>query len=182
MRSRISSFPNPPNAHRNGFSLLELMIVMAIGLALLGFAIPVVQSAIRNYSLTSATGNLTRMMQLARMTAIQQGSNACTVLQGRLFGMDANCDGALGNTERAYALPNGITLSAAGPAATGMNFPTTPVAVASPFAITFNSRGNTTVSPVASLIYITGWGNNKAVTVSGAGRTRSWSYDGTSWH
>ena len=164
-----------------GFSLLELLIVLAIGLVIMGFSIPMIQSAMRNYTLNSAATNITRMMQLARYTAIQQGSNACTVLVGNIFGADADCDGALDPNAMAIALPSGVSMTDAGPATNGMNFSTAPVAVADPFAITFNSRGSTTDSPAVDLVYLTGWGNFTAVTVSGAGRARTWQYDGAAW-
>ena len=164
-----------------GFSILELMIVVTIGLILMGFSIPMIQSAMRNYTLNSAATNITRMMQLARYTAIQQGSNACTVLAGNMFGADADCDGALDPNAMAIALPSGVTMTGTGPATTGMNFSTAPVAVAAPFAITFTSRGGTTDSPTVDLIYLTGWGNSTAVTVSGAGRARTWQYNGSTW-
>ena len=166
---------------QKGFSFLELLIVISIGLVIMGFAIPMVQSALRNYTLNSAATNITRTMQLARYTAIQQGSNACTVLVGNTFGADADCDGALDPNAMAVVLPSGVTMTDTGPATTGMNFSTDPTAVASPFTVTFNSRGSTTVAPTASLIYLTGWGNSTAVTVSGAGRARTWQYNGDIW-
>ncbi|MBI1955313.1 MAG: prepilin-type N-terminal cleavage/methylation domain-containing protein [Acidobacteria bacterium] len=164
-----------------GFSILELLIVISIGLVLMGFSIPMIQSAMRNYTLNSAATNITRMMQLARYTAIRQGSNACTVLVGNIFGADADCDGALDPNAMAIVLPSGVSLTGAGPATTGMNFSTDPVAVADPFMITFTSRGSTTDSPAIDLIYLTGWGNSTAVTVSGAGRARAWQYIGGTW-
>ena len=174
---------------QKGFSFLELLIVISIGLVIMGFAIPMVQSALRNYTLNSAATNITRVMQLARYTAIRQGSNACTVLVGTIFGIDAidnvagtpGCDGALDPNAMAIALPSGVSMTDTGPVTTGMNFSTAPVAVADPFAITFTSRGGTTDSPTVDLIYLTGWGNSTAVTVSGAGRARTWQYNGSTW-
>ena len=159
------------NRSRNrGFSLVELLIAVAIGMVLMALAIPVLQNAMRNYSLNSAASNVSRIVQLARYTAIRQGSDACTVLDGTIFGIDADCDGARDANQQSYALP------------TGMNYSTAPTPVDPPFAMTFNSRGSTDVAPTASLVYLTGWGNSAAVTISGAGRARNWRYTGDTWY
>ena len=183
MRSRPSSpMSNFSGDSQKGFSLVELLIVLVIGLILMGFAIPVVQDAMRNYTMNTAATNVTRVMQLARYSAIRQGGNSCTVLVGRFFGADVNCNGALGNTEFQMNLPIGVSLTNAGPGTTaGMDFSAAPTAVVTPFVITFNSRGSTTVSPTASVIYLTGWGKFTAVTVTGAGRAHTWQYNGTTW-
>ena len=165
-----------------GFSLVELMIAVAIGMVLMAFAIPVFQNAMRNYSLNSAASNVSRILQLARYTAIRQGSDACTVLDGTIFGIDADCDGARDANQQSYALPSGIALDSAGPDPTGMNYSTAPTPVDPPFAMTFNSRGSTDVAPTASLVYLAGWGNSAAVTISGAGRARNWRYSGDTWY
>ena len=165
-----------------GFSLVEMMIVVFIAMVLMGFAIPVVISSIRNYNLNSASTNMSRMVQLARYAAIRQGSPACTVLEGTFFGVDTNCSGALDNIEQRFALPVGVTLSAVGPATTTMDFSAAPTVVASPYVITFTARGSSAASPTVSLVYITGWGNTNAVTVTGTGRARSWRYSGSAWH
>lgn len=176
-------FPHQAQRARDqGFSLVELLIVTAIGMVLLAFTVPVLQNAMRNYNLNAAASNVARISQLARYTAIRQGANACTVLNGRIFGIDANCDGTVDANLSAYALPSSITLEDTGPATTGMDFSTAPTAVVSPYTITFTSRGSTTVAPTANLIYVAGWGNSAAVTVSGAGRARSWRYNGSAWY
>ena len=125
---------------------------------------------------------MARISQLARYTAISRGSNACTILDGTIFGIDADCDGTRDANQQAYALPSGVILDTTGPATDSMDFATAPTAVASPFTITFNSRGGTSVTPTASLIYVAGWGNSAAITVSGAGRSRSWRYNGSTWY
>lgn len=176
-----------------GFSLVELIVAVAIALVLMGFAIPVVLSSIRNYTLSSASSNMTRLMQQARYAAIQRGGNSSVrqVVRGgrNFFAVDRDCDGTAGNTEQAYAIPLSVSLSATGPATGSLIFSAAPTPVPDPFVITFNARGNKivsctnpTASAATSLIYVTGWGNNNAVTVTGAGRARSWRYDGSAWH
>lgn len=176
-----------------GFSLVELIVAVAIALVLMGFAIPVILSAMRNYTLSSASSNMTRLMQQARYAAIQRGGNSAVrqvVRGGRsFFAVDRDCDNAAGNTEQAYAIPLRVSLSNTGPATGNLIFSAPPTPVADPFVITFNARGNkiisctnATASAAPSLIYVTDGSNTNAVTVSGAGRARGWRYDGSAWH
>jgi len=184
MKSALNGgcFLNSKRGRNRGFSIVELLIAITIGMVLLGFAIPVLQNAMRNYSLNSAASNVSRIVQLARYTAIRQGSDACTVLDGTIFGIDADCDGARDANQQSYALPSGISLDSAGPDPVGMNYSTAPTPVDPPFVMTFNSRGSTAVAPTASLVYLAGWGNSAAVTISGAGRARNWRYTGDTWY
>jgi Tfp pilus assembly protein FimT len=157
-------------------------VVVLVGTILLGLAIPAVQSALRHHALNSAAANITRITQLARHRAISQGSNACVLLNGGLFGLDGNCNGTLDANEQAVNLAAGVSLTDTGPGSTdGMNFSSAPTAVSSPFVITFNPRGNTTVSPTVSVVYLTGWTLFRAVTVTGSGRARTWQYNGSAW-
>ncbi|MBI4463573.1 MAG: prepilin-type N-terminal cleavage/methylation domain-containing protein [Acidobacteria bacterium] len=178
------------NRHQDhGFSLVELIIVLAIAMVLFALATPVVQNAVRNYTLNAASSNIARLTQLARYTAIRQGGISCTLFTGGLFGVDSNCDGAFANNDLQYAMPNGVTPSTTGPATTTMNFSAAPSPVTdTSLVIAFNARGNKIVAPAdptletaVRIIFLTGWGNTSAVTVSGAGRTRSWRYVGATW-
>ena len=185
MKSALNGgcFLNSKRGRNRGFSIVELLIAIVIGMVLMGFAIPVLQNAMRNYSLNSAASNVSRILQLARYTAIRQGSDACTVLDGTIFGIDADCDGARDANQQSYALPTGITLENTGPDPGGMNYSTAPTPVPPPdFVMRFNTRGSTNVAPTASLVYLAGWGNSAAVTISGAGRARHWRYSGDTWY
>jgi Tfp pilus assembly protein FimT len=57
----------------NGFSLLELCIVLAILFILLGISVPTVMSTINNYKLTGATQSITWAIQSSRYQAIMKG-------------------------------------------------------------------------------------------------------------
>jgi len=162
---------------------------VAIGMVVLAFTIPSVQSTLRSYTLNSTALNVSRMFQTARFTAINQGSNACTVFQGNQYGVDLNCNGALDGTETRVAIPPGVSLATTGPSLAGMPYPTAPVVVScSGYTVTFNSRGTkatvcgtATGAAVTNIVFLTGWGNTRAVTVTGTGRARTWSYTGTTW-
>ena len=175
---------------RNGFSLLETLIVVSIGMILLAFSVPMVQSALRSYTFNSATSNLSRMVQQARYSAISQGTDVCTVLAGNQFGIDPDCDGALASTDTRIQLPVGVTVDQTSTISTAtMPFPAAPTTFScATFVVTFNSRGSKTsacgtASGVAAthVLFMTAWGGTNAVTVTGTGRARSWRWDGSAW-
>jgi len=58
-----------------GFSLIELLIVLAIGLVLTSMAIPMTISAMRTYQLNSAVSAVTGAIQSTRYAAIMHGSS-----------------------------------------------------------------------------------------------------------
>jgi len=72
--ARDCSRENPATISRTaepGFSLLELMIVVAITFVLLVFAIPVVLSSVRTGRLRGASSDYASMLQAARTRAVQ---------------------------------------------------------------------------------------------------------------
>jgi prepilin-type N-terminal cleavage/methylation domain-containing protein len=56
-----------------GFSLIELMVTMGIGLVLAATAVPVVTSAMRSYRLRSSVNAVAGVIQSTRYRAIYQG-------------------------------------------------------------------------------------------------------------
>lgn len=187
------SFPRRTRDRQNGFSLVEALIVVAIGMILMGIAIPMVQSALRIYTLNSATSNLSGMVQQTRYVAINQGSDACTLLAGNQFGIDANCNGALDSTEIRIQIPIDVTVqtSSSSTSTSSMPFPTGTMQefTCGTYAARFNSRGSKTDVcgttgfgvVITHILYVTGWGNTNAVTITGTGRAKSWRWDGAAW-
>ena len=57
----------------SGFSLVETLIVLAIGAAVLGFAVPGFQNQIIAKEVDAASGRLFRDLQLARVDSIRRG-------------------------------------------------------------------------------------------------------------
>ena len=183
-------FPRETPGREKGFSLVEALIVVSIGLVLTALAIPMVRRAVQSYTLNSAATNMARMVELARYAAISQGGNVCTVFASNQFGLDANCDGLFANSDVRMVVPAGVSLGSSGPSTTGMSFPIPPEGVScSDYSIKFNARGSksivcgtATASATTNIVFITGWGNTRAaVTVTGTGRTRSWSWNGSTW-
>lgn len=191
MKSSVNSDSsrNTKRSRNHGFSLVELLITVSIGMVLMALATPLVQNAMRNYTLNSAASNVARLTQLARYTAIRQGAMACTLLEGNFFGVDADCDGALAANDLRYVLPSGVSPSKDVPPMDSMNFTAEPELVDDDaLVISFNARGNKIAAPddptietTVRVIFLEGWGNTSAITVSGAGRARSWRYTGETW-
>jgi type IV fimbrial biogenesis protein FimT len=57
---------------QNGFSLIELMVTLAVASIVLSIAIPSYQTAVQNNRRTTAVSELATALQLARSTAISQ--------------------------------------------------------------------------------------------------------------
>lgn len=172
-------------SRQRGYSLVEALIVVFIGMILTGFAVPMVQSALRSYTVSSAANNVSRLIGVARYAAIVQGREQCTLFAGDQFGLDPNCDGAFDPTDTRVQIPNGVIVDQIPPAGvpqSGSLFDCTT------YDITFNTRGSKTrvcrtitVGTVTHAFYLTGWGNTTAVTVTGTGRARSWRYLNGAW-
>jgi prepilin-type N-terminal cleavage/methylation domain-containing protein len=66
-----------------GFTLLELLIVIAIGLVLTGMAIPLTINTMRSYELSAAVSAVTGALQSTRYAAVMHGySYQLTLTQG----------------------------------------------------------------------------------------------------
>lgn len=61
-----------PHRHSAGFTLLELMITVAVAAILLGIGVPAFTEMIRNNRLTAGANDLLRSTQLARSEAIKR--------------------------------------------------------------------------------------------------------------
>jgi type IV fimbrial biogenesis protein FimT len=179
-----------------GFSLLELMIVVAISMITLAMTIPMISTSIAQYRLRTSAVDLNSLMQRARVQAIRdnrtytlRGCNSagsCTntidSTSQRIL-VDLNGNGAYDGGEPVIQMQRGITITtAASPTITASALGFTP----SGSVLSFTSRGTPcTGSPCAQngfVVYMTGaTGSNStslsAISVSPSGRFRSWSYD-----
>lgn len=66
------SGPNQCSAPATGFSLIELLVVVAIMLVVAAFAIPTLSTTMDSYRLHSTLGSAANMVQRARMQAIKR--------------------------------------------------------------------------------------------------------------
>jgi prepilin-type N-terminal cleavage/methylation domain-containing protein len=65
--------PNVKRHSNSGFSLIEILIVIAIALVLAGIAIPAFSTAMNNYRITAAVSATTGAIQSTRFQAIMHG-------------------------------------------------------------------------------------------------------------
>jgi type II secretory pathway pseudopilin PulG len=175
---------------QSGYSLVEALIVVAIGLILTAFSVVMVQSALRNYTVTSTANAVSRFIGVVRYTGITQGANRCILFAGNQFGADPDCNGAFLNDDQRVQVPAAMTVSQTTTLPlTSLPFNPAPTTVAcSNFAVTFNTRGiktsvcgTATGGAVTHVFFLSGWGITSAVTVTGTGRARSWQFINGAW-
>jgi prepilin-type N-terminal cleavage/methylation domain-containing protein len=186
----------------SGFTLLEMMIVVAIVLIVGAFAIVNGMSAAQSFRLSEATTNYSNLLQQARISAIKDDT-FYTVLTDPAKAF-INVNGPLYVVgDPMMAFPSGVTpmTYSSGPNETNLEAQFLPAGAHNTLNLTaagpiFGPRGlpckptpgaNPTCPSLAQpTSYITFFQNSQsqkwaAVTVSPAGRIRRWSYDGSSW-
>jgi len=196
-----------------GFSLLELVIVMALILIVAGMAIPTMNYAIKDYRLRATSSSVKYVYQQARFQSVKDNImysvKAETIAGGTRLFVDIDCgrnssssncgtwDAGANPVEPAVDIPGYIVLQsgANSPAYTSMNLTNVSGYVngvtASSFTISFNSRGLpcTGANPCNTAQgYITylqdtsrgGIGGFAAISITPAGRMKTWYYSGTS--
>lgn len=195
----------------NGFTLLELMVVLCIAFIAATMVLPTATTAIRGVRLSSSGASYADLLQQARVRAVRDdryytvianpgsGSNPPTAFID-LAGTGAY---ATGDPEMVYA--QGVTPMpfASGPNLSNLESQFLPPGAASIASVnttaagpTFGPRGlpcspvtnagYTTcpfITPTSFVSYMqnTQGGAWEAVTVTPAGRIREWRYNGTSW-
>jgi prepilin-type N-terminal cleavage/methylation domain-containing protein len=188
--------------HRRGFSLLELMIVIAMGLVVAALAVPNVLMSVANLRLRSAANSISGVIQDARIRAVKQNSRtqllAVTQDSARLMCVDENLNNTCDATERRVQLPNSVTRLTAPPAGSGAPSSTVDatVGITSPQVASlpsFNPRGlpclfnaGACTTNTGFVIYLAGaqpLGSNSwaAITITPAGRVKTWFWTGAAW-
>ncbi len=192
---------------RRGFTLLELMVVVAILMVVGAMATPAVITAVSDYNLRTAAGNIASVFQKTRMQAVSDDRwypVRIGAAGGRNYAYsDLNNNFALDDPERnlvAY-LPRGINFDAAGgPSLASMNLDFAP-AIGLP---AYNARGlpcmpagGATCPLQTAASGAQGWSGYiyylrqdrplggaawAAITVSPAGRVRTWTWNGNAWN
>lgn len=125
--------PTRPVAHAAGFTLIEMMVAIAMLAILLGLAVPDLRNYLINNRLTSQINDLVADVSLARSEAAMRGARVsicasvdleeCTAAgdawqSGRIVFVDTNANGIRENTEqilkRSESLGGSRTLVASG--------------------------------------------------------------------
>ena len=167
-----------------GYSLVEMMMTLAIGLILVSVALPTMIGAIQGYRLNSVSQQVASLVELTRYTAIRRNSvvRARTTPDNTVFFIDLNGNGTLDSGEPMVMLPSDMQL------ANGQcpkPDPKTPgLASTVDFAgqITFDYRGTLNFPPGGQLVtyfLALGYTNQaqygcRAITVTPMGQTKLW--------
>jgi len=174
-----------------GYSLIEMMVTLAVGLILVSVALPTMIGAIQSYRLNSTSQQIANLIDLTRYTAIRRNavmSMQMTVSNGStIFYVDTNGNGSLDPTEPMVILPSDMQLAnnplAPGPTSTGLaptqNFTS---------QINFDYRGTVNFppgTPTAAYFLTVAFTNqaqygSRAITVTPMGQTKAWKTVGSS--
>jgi prepilin-type N-terminal cleavage/methylation domain-containing protein len=169
-----------------GYSLVEMMMTLAVGLILVSVALPTMIGAIQGYRLNSIAQQVATLVELTRYTAIRR--NSVVILQMKVikgntvFFIDLNGNGQPDANEPMVILPtdmqlaNGQTLT---PPSTSMALGNT-IDFAS--SMTFDYRGmlnytnGVTPAPYFLALGYTSQAQygTRAVTVTPIGQTKTW--------
>jgi len=195
------------NAARNcnrGFSLIELLIVVAIGMIAAAMALPLVSNAVNQIHLSSSATDYANLLQRARMRAVQDDTyyqiQTQTLSGDPIAYVDINKNGSYDTGEPMMVFASGVTYKAqsAGPALSNLKsqfLPSGSVAqgsLQSTMIPIFGPRGlpckvsgsacpylDAGGKPFSYLLFVQNSLNYRweAVTLNPAARIREWAYD-----
>ena len=100
-----------PSDH--GFTVIELMVVLAVAVIVMGVALPNMMSWLPTYRLSAGPRQLAGNLQLARMNAISQNTKYRLnfgVLPSTSYTFEKD-DGGFATESGPFSLPNGITVT-----------------------------------------------------------------------
>src|SRR5437762_12996975 len=121
-RRATSSGTHGQASAREGFSLIELLIVVAISMIAAAMALPLVSNAVNQIHLSSSATDYANLLQLARMRAVEDDPYyqvQTTTLSGDPIAyVDINNNGSYDTGEPMMLFASGVIYSAqsAGPA------------------------------------------------------------------
>jgi type IV fimbrial biogenesis protein FimT len=188
------------SSRQEGFSLLELVVVMAVMLVLSAVAIPSITQSMRQYRLNVATTNLQNLVEVARYSAIRRNTEVdlrqTTVSGQTVFFVDLagtpTAPAALVTTDPQFYVPQGITIAPTGAPASTTALANTQALGAG--CIGFNSRGVVTYTNCGTATPGVVWflsiglptsvAGYRAITVTAMGQTKAWTaaYGSSAWN
>ncbi len=181
-----------------GFSIIEMMTVMAVAM-LLATGVISLNRASQTYKLAAVAKEIEGQIQNTRFAAINTNRSASLLLSadGSWYYLDADGSGTVNGSERAMWAPAGgysLNSSASSPVLSATVVGTTAEPAALPNrGVAFSPRGSVmqvnssqvptnTKLAAPGVIYIRDPNSNyAAVTITSAGRVRSWVLSGVTW-
>ena len=177
-----------------GFSLVEVVMTLAIGMIMASVALPMLVNAVQGYRLNSIAQQVEHLIDLARYTAIRRNAvvSLLTTTQGanRVFYVDLNGNATLDASEPRLLLPpdmriaNGQSLTP-DPSSMGIgNTQSFAGRIAFDYRGTVNFTGGGPTTPYFLAIGYTSQTQfgTRAITVNSMGQTKLWAAPaGGSW-
>ena len=181
----------PPGTGGKGFTLLELVVTMAVALVITAVAIPTVTTNLRIYQLNSTASMVADQFRGCRFEAIRRNvATSCYITpsgNGYQLWTDKMGTGVYDPQDHTTVLSGAQTLLAAGaiPSAgnlasvVGVTGTTTVSGSGSQVSLAFDARGAVTGVPSVTVLYIGYTGNPawgyRAVVVMPSGSVQVWS-------
>src|SRR5438105_12570210 len=195
------------NAARNcnrGFSLIELLIVVAISMIAAAMALPLVSNAVNQIHLSSSATDYANLLQRARMRAVQDDTyyqiQTQTLSGDPIAYVDINKNGSYDTGEPMMVFASGVTYKAqsAGPALSNLksqflpsgsvaqgSLQSTMIPIFGPRGLPCKVSGSACPylaaggKPFSYLLFVQNTQNNRweAVTLNHAARISEWAYD-----
>lgn len=113
-----AKFVSPRRSPRNGFSVVELVLSLAVLLVITTMAVPVVVRSLQVYQLNSSASQLAGMLKFAKFDAIRQNTKvSCQIKQSGanwLVWVDSNGNGIADGAEPQMIIGGSFTLLPAG--------------------------------------------------------------------
>jgi len=180
-----------------GFSLLELVVAMAVALLVIGIGLPSFLRAYHAYQLTNAASQLADILRLTRYEAIRLNKNVSCLIQpdptsSGVTDAFADSDGNLSPspTEKIVLLGNGGNIvdpgvvPGAGALLTKANLTAATSATPGTMAVPFDARGAVATGNVTVFYMASSLGPEagyRAVILLPAGSIQVWTGDGTGY-
>ncbi len=94
-----------------GFTIMELVVVMTLALIIMGVALPNLLSWLPTYRLSAGARQVASDLQLARMKAISQNAKFRLIFSGATYTFEKDNGGTWGTESGPFGLPDGITVT-----------------------------------------------------------------------
>jgi prepilin-type N-terminal cleavage/methylation domain-containing protein len=181
---------------KSGFSLIEVVIVLAVALTLVATALPAFFNAINSYRLANTAQGLASLIDLNRFVAVQSNNpvslRQTTQSGNAFFYIDKNNNSQMDASEQRALLPSDMLImqpgsGVPGPSATGFPYPTATVFASATSTLTFDARGtmNSCAGAASVCMIIVGAPSRpqsgyRAITVNPMGQIKTWTWSATS--